>query len=84
MSLITILQENPEGKGNTKKRVLPHHKGIQIWRMHATVVKYPETMPLSILSEGHADGGCGRKSKGKHQPYQWQQIMVVDVISEPR
>lgn len=62
----TILQENSEGEQDTKKKVLPHHKVVQVRRIRTTVVKYAESVLLSITSEGDAASWSGQRSKGKH------------------
>lgn len=62
---------------------MPHYRVVQVRRINATIVKYAESVSLSITSERRAAGWSGQRSRGKHGPYQWQQTIVVDVISEP-
>lgn len=62
----TILQESSEGEGNTRREVLPFHKVVEVSRIQATIVKYAESMLLSITSKADSAGCSTQRSKGKH------------------
>ena len=65
----TILQESSEGEGNTRRKVLPFHKVVEVNRIQATIVKYAESKVLSLTSKGDAARWSTQRSKGKHGPY---------------